>query len=330
MRMPKYLSPTSLMKWQENPENYYLEYLADNRPPRFPQTQPMSVGSSFDAYTKSYLHERLFGKNNNPEFEFDTLFKGQVEEHNRDWALDAGKYVFEAYIKSGALADLSRELEQAQKEPRFEFRLEEEIEGVNLLGKPDLFYTHKSGTPIILDWKVNGFCSKRPTSPKRGYLRIRDGWGREDAPSSRNAGDMHKDAHPMKHNGVNINCAEFLETVNKQWGLQLATYAWLCGAEIGSDFIVALDQIVAKPRGGGLQPLLRVAEHRLLIGPDFQRQCLRDYQSLWEIIQSDHIFRELSLEESVARCCTLDLQHKAFKGSGDDALDSFAREMAGR
>ena len=61
----------------------------------------MSVGGSFDAYAKSALHERLFGKGAAPQFEFQTIFENQVEPHNRDFALEAGKYIFDCYVLTG-------------------------------------------------------------------------------------------------------------------------------------------------------------------------------------------------------------------------------------
>lgn len=319
MRIPKYLSPTSLSVWERSQEEFYLQYLAENRPPRIPQTQPMSVGAAFDAYIKSYYHSVLFNTED-PTFEFEAIFESQVEEHNRDWARDAGKYVFECYKTSGALNDLLSELQASESEPRFEFTLQKSLFDVPLLGKPDLFYTHKSGAQIILDWKVNGFCSKYPKSPNRGYLRVRDGWL---GVSSRNANMMHKDAHPMKHNGVTINVSEHLETIDKNWATQLSTYAWLCGAEIGEEFVVAVDQIVAKPDKP--RPKLRIAEHRGLVSKQFQLDAIRKYSELWNIINSNHIFRDMDFEESAQRCDTLDKQHIAFS---DD--DSFIREITGR
>ena len=52
MRTPKYISPSALKLFEKNPTEYYLKYLADAHPPRSPQTQPMSVGSAFDAFVK--------------------------------------------------------------------------------------------------------------------------------------------------------------------------------------------------------------------------------------------------------------------------------------
>lgn len=321
MRIPKYLSPTSLGQWEKDQEEFYLQYLADKRPPRIPQTQPMAVGAAFDAYIKSYYHSVLFNTVD-PRFEFETIFETQVDPHNRDWARTAGKYVFECYKTSGALSDLLGELQKSQSTPRFEFSLQEEFRGVPLLGKPDLHFVHHSGNEIILDWKVNGFCSKYNKSPNRGYLRVRDGWV---GPPSRNANAVHKDAFAMNHSGVIINIAENLETINREWATQLCTYAWLCGAEIGSEFVVAIDQIVAKPDLPD-RPKLRIAEHRCLVSPDYQRTAMARYSELWEIVNSNHIFRELSFEESATRCQTLDRQYEAFGDEGDD----FLREMTGR
>jgi hypothetical protein len=321
MRKPKYLSPTSLLKWEADPEEFYLQYLADNRPPRIPQTQPMAVGSAFDAYIKSYFHDVLFGKGTNPQFALATIFEEQVEEQNRDWALGAGKHAFNSYQRSGAMADLLLQLQEAQGEPRFEFKLEKEIRGVPLLGKPDVYFIHKSGVPIILDFKVNGFCGNYNTSPKPGYLKCRDGW---EGPHSRSHNEAHKKCQPMKHMGILINVGMFLEDVDKDWALQLASYAWLCGAEVGSDFIAAIDQLACQPFEPDC-PRIRVAEHRCIVSKPYQLRCVARFSELWEIINSNHIFRNMSYSDSALRCQTLDNQYKAFE-EGDD----FLREMVGR
>jgi hypothetical protein len=309
------------MKWEKDKEEFYLQYLADKRPPRFPQTQPMAVGSAFDAYIKSYFHEVLFGKGNDPQFALEKIFEDQVEEQNRDWAWGAGKFCFEAYKTSGAMADLLLQLQQAKDEPRFEFTLQNEIRGVEILGKPDVFFVHSSGTPIILDFKVNGFCSKHAVSPKRGYLKVRDGWVGKP---SRNANAIHKDAMAMTHSGVIINIAEFFETIYEEWAMQLSTYGWLCGAELGSEFVCALDQLCCKPDEPD-KPQIRIAEHRGLVSREYQLKLMARYSELWEIVHSNHIFRDMEFAESAARCQMLDQQYKAFE---DD--DDFMKELTGR
>jgi hypothetical protein len=304
MRYPQFISPSALSKYQEGPEKYYLQYLADNPPPKEPQNQAMSIGSSFDAYVKSYLFNSVMGRSD-PQFELKTIFESQVEEQNRDWAWDAGAYAFEEYKNCGALADLLVELEQASGEPRFEFTVKNNIGGVDLLGKPDVWYLDKYKNPIILDFKVNGFCSDYGASPKRGYLRVRGPGNNQDG--------EHTKAMVSKINNVKVNIAEFFEAIDKSWAQQLCTYAWLCGAEVGSFFIVAIDQLCCKPSSGEY-PTIRVAEHRSQIGPDFQHMVWGDYKALWDKIYSEpfHFFFDKTLEESKKRCDVLDMQHAAY------------------
>ena len=55
MREIKYLSPSSISTFFDDRTEFYLKYCAENRPPRMKQTQPMSVGSAFDAFVKNHL-----------------------------------------------------------------------------------------------------------------------------------------------------------------------------------------------------------------------------------------------------------------------------------
>ena len=325
MRKPQHLSPTSLNQFYKDQQEYYLMYLADRRPPRFPQTQPMSVGSSFDAYAKSFLHERIFGAGSDPKFEFDAIFTAQVEEQNRDWARVAGKHVFDEYKRSGALAGLLLDLQKAIGKPRFELEVKGAINGyregvtleigdVTFLGKPDVAYINKFGANVILDWKVNGYCAPRNTSPMQGYVRLRE--------DGSNKG-QHRNAQLMSHKGVMINVAGHLEDFDEDWAIQLGIYGWLCGMDIGSDFIVAIDQVVAK--AAQPRPLLRFAEHRLRISSDFQWRTFAKAQQAWAIINSDHFFRDMSYEDSKARCLALDGIADAVKGDGSENDDWFAK-----
>src|SRR5436190_14893856 len=129
MRKIEYLSPSSIDKFEQDQEAFYVRYLSEHRLPDDPQTQPMSIGSAFDAYCKSYIHERLFGKGNDPKYQFENIFEAQVQAHLRDWAIIHGKYAFESYQKSGALADLMLELQHAINVPKFEIEVKGVISG---------------------------------------------------------------------------------------------------------------------------------------------------------------------------------------------------------
>lgn len=295
MRTPEYLSPTSLKQFTEDRDEFYLKYLAENKPPRFPQTRPMSVGSAFDAYCKSFIHHKLFG-NYGPDDAYapDKIFEAQVEPHNRDWAKEAGRRVFDLYKQSGALADLMLELNTAVNAPRFEFSIQDIIHGntgaVPLLGKPDIFFINDQGCRVLLDWKVNGYCNTtRMTSPEPGYIICRDSW----LPSQRKASPRnrlpHKDCSPTVFRGIKINNRISMEAVNADWAAQTTTYAWLLGEEIGSDgLVVGIEQLCGVPTGD--DPLIRCASHRCRVSNDYQINLHQRYVAAWEAIQAGNIF----------------------------------------
>lgn len=311
MRKPEYLSPSNIRLYFEDPEQWYIRYLSDYKVPKWPQTYPMSVGSAFDAFVKSCLHSAIFGSNSDPRFSLETLFEAQVESINRDWAWKQGEQAFKIYKSLGALSDLMLELQQAVGQPRFEIEIQgivrgekegiqTKVGGVILLGKPDVYFRNKAGYTVILDWKVNGWCSNYPTSPAKGYIRLRG--------DSKKSGH-HKDAIPMEYQGMLINAAHYLEDVNQDWADQLCTYGWLCGEEIGVECITAIDQLACRPALGGF-PDIRVAEHRTRVSSDYQWGVYQNYCFVADVIESNHVFKDVPFEQSMERCLMLDEKAK--------------------
>lgn len=309
-----YFSPTSLSAYLGDKDAFYLSYIADKRPPRIPQTLPMSIGSSFDAYVKSALYDKL-KLGTDKAYTFDALFEAQVEKHNREWAKKHGAFALECYKKCGAYGDLLNSLVKAVGKPRFEFDVTgivngyigSDQQGVMLKGKPDVFYINEKGIKVILDFKVNGYCSNSAVSPMPGYVRLRS----PGDPQSK----QHKDAFIM--HGINVGT--YLENLNEDWARQLSFYAWLCGCNVGEEFHVAIDQLACGP--GGEYPMIRVAEHRLRISPEFQQATFTQAYEAMQVANSDHFFRDLSIEESKARCRMLDGMAESLAGEGtsDDA-----------
>jgi hypothetical protein len=313
MRLPKFLSPSAIGQWLSDREEYYMRYITDNPPPKIPQSQPMSIGSAFDAYAKSYLVTKLLGPK--PEFEFDTIFASQVEPHNRDWAKKHGLHAFEAYKHSGALAELMLELSRASSTPRFEFEVEGRIphslciDGVPLLGKPDVYFVTNVGAHIVVDWKVNGYCAKNGIIPKKGYVKVRDG-SVEKGPKH---GHSHKDAHLLMVGGLEINIGHFFEDVDKDWARQLAIYAWLLGEPVGGNFIICVEQLACAPSGE--YPTIRVASHRGRISADYQHGLMKQAAEIWMAVNRGHVFIEMTKEANDERCKTLDKLFEAYKGT---------------
>jgi hypothetical protein len=335
MRKPKYLSPSAIQKWRQNREEFYLGYLADHRPPRIPQTRPMSIGSAFDARIKSTIFERLFGNlgpehdhridggiQRGPEFHPRLLFEAQVEECNREWAWVHGDRVHREYVEAGALASLLIELENASEGPRFEFTIQNRVamasnvRGVELLGKPDIWFVSRDQIHVLLDWKVNGYCAKRAVSPKKGYVRCVDC----DEPWSKTHNKSHKDATLLEVGNITINTSFTLDEIDTSWATQLTIYGWIMGESIGGDFITGIEQICGSPTGTDF-PDLRIASHRCQIDKEFQQSLFYDIEEIWNIVTSPDcasiIFNDdgLSPEASVARCKELDSVHKAFEAA---------------
>lgn len=257
---PKYISPSAVKVYERDKEEFYLRYIAKNRPPRPQQTQPMSIGSSFDAYVKTYLMERLGHKQS-----FEDLFEAQVEPHNRDWAREHGKYVFDFYKSQGGCTRLLGILENAI-EINFESKVQGEVNGIPILGIPDLCFITKEGIPFIHDWKVNGYCSKSNTSPNKGYILMNPG------------GKIHKDADIFYEYGIAMSCT-YMEELSRDWAIQEAMYLWVLGNKPGTQMFASIDQIVNK---GGPNGDLRLAHFISEIGTKFQRELIGLIGEIWE------------------------------------------------
>ena len=322
MRTPRYLSPTSIKMFYADREQFYLQYLADNRPPRFAQTPAMSVGSAFDAYVKCYLADRF-------DIEFvslDELLSLQVEEANLSFATSAGEACFLAYQRSGALANLMLEIESFADPGSlaFESTVRGEVSGADtsipLLGKPDMHYTC-SGVPVVLDWKVNGYCSSSNTSPSKGYIRCLDGWDHSVTKASRSHGKSHSAYQPLSLNGVTYNAAISLADINADWAAQTCIYSWLLGCEVGSDFIIGIDQLACGAGGD----LIRVATFRSMLSSSYQTELYRRAAACWEAIASaDTVFIGWegidSADASSSKCAELDTYYLAYSGDDGDAF----------
>lgn len=283
----------------------------------------MSIGSSFDAYVKAYLYEKLkLGAD--PAYSFTKLFESQVEAHNREWAKKHGAFALECYRKCGALGDLLNELSRSVGKPRFEFDVTGVVtdldnRSVMLKGKPDVFYINALGAKVILDFKVNGYCSNSAISPMPGYVRLRTA---NDVQSK-----QHKDAFILTVAGVKINAGTYLENLNEDWARQLAFYGWLCGCNVGEEFIVALDQLACGP--GGEYPIIRIAEHRLRISAEFQQATFNQAYEAMQVINSGHFFRDVSLKESIERCKMLDGMAESLAGDGTSDDNWFSKVTRG-
>jgi hypothetical protein len=204
------------------------------------------------------------------------------------------------------------------------------------LGIPDLRFTILDAIPVIIDWKVNGYCGKSNTSPKKQYAICRDGWvmdstsaaSAKSTKATSSHGQPHKDFMPEMVGGIQINNASTFESIDETWATQLAIYGWLMGEPVGSPFIVGIEQICGKCKDrGDREPLLRIASHRARIGIEFQHMLYTKAVTIWRTMADGHIFSELSREESDAKCAALDDYHFAFKDADKDSDIAWFRDL---
>lgn len=319
-----YLSPSAYKTFLKDKDEYYLRYLAPVKPPRFPQTRPMVIGSAFDAFMKNALYRDLISDPTGTPYQLDKLLETQCSKDLLVWATEEGKWLFEQYCKSGAYATLLQEFNGHLGPVQFEFTMQSSVKHdfkeVVLMGKPDMYFVTGDNWPVIVDFKVNGYCGNSNTSPKKGYLRCKS--------VDKNSG-MHRNAYPAKHKGVLINKDAPLEVVDRDWAIQCAIYGWLSGEPVGKEFIVGIEQVACNgaKRDYADRPYPRFASHRSIVSKGFQEQLYQDLAHTWEVINSDHFFRELSLEASQRRCDDLDRKAQVLSDPNADPNDRFFERM---
>lgn len=284
----KYLSYSGYKLFKESPQEYFMKYFTETA--REPQNHYMAVGSAFDAYIKAELYKEFVNKDD-PRMSFEALFETQVESHNRDAARKDGLEVLNKYSECGAKANLLKSMRGCIGEPKFEVEVTGLVQGVWILGRPDVMYYNKEGTLVIHDFKVNGFYSKTPPSPKPGYLSLWPG------------GLTHKTATPLFHKGQAINASSPFNIAAKDWATQLSMYAWVMGAEVGSDYILTIDQICCNMHTREH----RVAYHSALCEVKWQIELIADLKRVWDAVQQGHIFLDMPYEANLEKQATLKL-----------------------
>lgn len=325
MRIPRSLSYSSLRLFENDIEEFYMKYIADKAAPRLPQEPPMAVGSAFDAYVKSQLSWALYGHAMSPQFEFGTIFESQVEPQCRDFALKAGKHCFKAYKLSGAYDELLGWLQKSIEPPRFEFTVTGTIGGAPFLGKPDVRFVLDLGEgriSVIDDFKVHGYCSQYGASPSQGYRICRDGY--VTTKPSRSHSKEHAKYLGMNYRGLTINSG-YMELCNREYADQLSLYGWLLGEQVGDEnVILMIDELVGKYMDGN-PPLLRIANHVGRVSKAHQLALEARVAKCWTAITTGHIFQDMSLADSQARCEVLDNMSGTILSDGSLMDDFFVK-----
>lgn len=320
--MPKYISPSSLAKWESNRTEFYQYYLCEHRNPRALQEVYMAVGSGLDAFTKSAIHTAIYGVNatKGSQFDFEKLFETQVEAHCRDEVMLRAQHLFDQYVKSGAYGALLADIVASPYAPQMEFTTAAEIQGVPISGKPDLRYITREHVHVLSDWKVNGSTSASGASPEQGYKIARNCY------DPKKNGEVHKKYEALQFRDVEIN-ARYLNEFCDYWADQLAMYAWTMGEPVGSEeFVIRMEQVACRPVKGEPLPRAKFATHMSRIEKRYQEKLMMRIHDCWNTIKSGHIFTDMSREESDARCEMLDDQAQTPKAMMHPSLAAYAGE----
>lgn len=323
LRIPDYLSPSALALYEKNTDEYFFRYACPIKKMRDPQTGPMSVGSAFDAIVKNALSVDLFGAAHTEAtgYRIRDLVPKQCEEHTLPESLDLACQAFEEYRACGAYEALFDDVRLSATDPRMEFDVTRTVDGVPLLGKPDLHFHTRCSKHVITDWKVSGSMSDCGVSPQQGYMVARDTNG------TATNGKAHKRFRPKKFSdGVIINATPMNQTTD-YWADQLATYAWCLGEPVGSqDFVCRIEQIAIRP---GMR--VKCVVHAAQVDWDYQKQLLKRYKRCWRAVESGHIFQDLTRAESDARCemLTNNLQRELLQASKGPVVSPNQEEIDG-
>lgn len=328
MRVPTRLSPTGIKTFHKDKREFYLKYMVDERVPRMPQTEPMCVGSAFDARIKAYLSLKLFDEVREG-YSYEELFEEQVEPANRDFARVAGERVYDAYMRTGAVADLLTSLQMASFEPRFESTVEDVVTiggfQVPMLGKPDIYYVLEGDQHVIVDWKVNGYCGNSNTSPKPGFIMCYDTWPYGAYKQSASHMTSHKDCS-LDSDGCNV--ARTLDQGNVEWADQMCIYAWILGEGIGAPFIVNIEQLAGPGIVGraGVEeyPKIRVAVHRSRVQATYQLDLANRILQCWQASQSKEAFQLAAPDLNIDELDNLFKAYMVHEGEQQATVDWFA------
>jgi hypothetical protein len=313
--------------WEKNPDEALYRYIVpkDVRPEKPPQTDPMSVGSAFDALVKAEISNDLFGAEQTEATGYrrrDLIVK-QCEPHTLPKSLELACICFDQYVRCGAYGNLIAQIQQSAVDARMEFDVTKVVGGVPLLGKPDLHFHTNLHAHVITDWKVSGSCSDHGVSAQQGFQLSLDCQG------SRTHGLPHGKYQPVMHaGGIFVNGLKMNDTTD-YWADQLTTYAWCLDEPVGEEnFIARIEQLACRTtkektkKDGTVVPAeLRVKSvvHQSTVDSDYQRELLERYQEVWSHVSTGHYFKDLSRPQSDARAnmLTRALTHPSVGNAAD-------------
>jgi len=288
------LSYSGFNSFWNYPQEFALRYLMPVPVPRTKTTKPMCIGTGFDAWVKFHLNKDLDLGLDHLTYELQTT---NIPDDLRIWTEQEGHGLFKLYKEQGAYGDLLTLLEGADAvimEEHFERLLDlGEGRSIKLHGYPDLVFL-KWDRWFVIDWKVNGFCSKWGVSPAPGFWRSR--------PSDKH----HKTYSKGMVGDFEFNDAKCFSNWHKDWPTQLLFYHWMVNQKPLDRLYVGVEQLACSPKG------IRSVSHRGALSPHFELEVKEKLIKFLTAIEKDHIFTDLTLEQSQEKMQELTSMAEAF------------------
>lgn len=325
MRTRKYISPSQAGLFYSNREEYYLKYLADNKPPPFKQTAPMGVGGAFDSHVTRALAVKYFGRDDprcgaGAEYDLEVMLDSAIQEPSLDRTAITriGLELFKRYMATGAYARICAELDLADEGSiTMQSTLYYEAgDGLTLMGLPDLAFT-RGGVQHVYDFKCNGFYSQ--ASPLKNH--VWKGTGSTEG--------VHKGAILGKHScGTVVDLSGVFDDTYKR---QTCTYAWsLVGRPLGDyePIIVGIEQVACRPASSRWKDptvdgvAISNVSTRSLISVEAQEAVMAEYKHMWSCITSGWVFDDLTRPESDALCSQLEATAKGLATDIDEDFNA--------
>ena len=283
--------------------NFYLTYLAANKPPRTPSTIPMALGSYFDCRVKDQILLDVIGQ---PSL-FSSEMMASVDINLRDEVTPHGERVWQLYKNVGAWKWLKKLLIQST-DIETEKMKSGKVRDLELRGIPDLIFKIDEQW-VIFDWKVNGyFAQGNGQSPCKYYSKLLETAGKNKT---------HRDAL-ITNPKLRLNTNHTLNESDTTWATQLATYAMLMGLE--DSFIAMIDQLTFVNGSAGKE--LRCGQFRMRVKQGYMEQTYQRYKDMDDIIKSGWIFRNMDMKASKRRCDELESTGFALT-NGDEKLVNY-------
>ena len=264
-KMPKYMSPSSLITYTNTPFIYFLRYLDKNRfLPRWPSNMANGTGTAFDVLVKEKL---INEKNVKSSKTVGELYNG-IASNIKKPALLLGEQILSEYTRSGIF--------YKHKWGEVEKHVTVDVYGVPVHGQLDATVWDKEYKMFVPhDFKVSGAAKvgtdKAGVSPAQGYYRIWD--------SKKNCwGSMHK----KFVDGIPI------EQIKDDWAIQFCIYGWINNPDLVDniqDFPVYCDHVVFN----GKDKNIKIAQYRAICTVDFQKNLMQRLQQAWSSIH-DNVF----------------------------------------